>query len=100
MENFSWEKSFIEIFEIFRPFVKTLNPEKYFLCKRQKLMQPIQMQLSKKLMVLSQVFTAFLRFTFNFKHFKKEDGSHSLCLSEIIDCEIRAYVTVSKVMFQ
>ena len=51
-------------------------------------------------MVLSQVFTAFLRFTFNFKHFKKEDGSHSLCLSEIIDCEIRAYVTVSKVMFQ
>ena len=52
------------------------------------------MQLSKKLMIFTQLFTAFLKFTFNFKHFKKKDESHSLCLSEIKDYKLRSYVNV------
>ena len=39
----------------------------------------------------SQPFTAFSKSPFNVKHFEKKDESHSLCLSEIIDCKIRAY---------
>ena len=50
------------------------------------------MNLSEKLKVFSQLFTAFLKPTFNFKHFEKRDESHSLGVSEIIDCEMRAYV--------
>ena len=74
--------------------------EKYFLCKREKLPQPIQMKLSKKLKISSQLFSAFLKSTFNFKHFEKKDESHRLCLPEIIDCAIRAYLKVYRVMFQ
>ena len=52
------------------------------------------MKLSKKLKTSSQVFTALLESIFNFKHLEKKDESHSLCLSEIIDCEIRAYLNI------
>ena len=34
---------------------------------------PIQMQLSEKLKPLSQIFIAFLKKTFNFKHFEKKE---------------------------
>ena len=64
--------------QILRPFVNTLTPdEKYFLCKRQRLPQPIQMQLSKKLKIFSQFATGFLEATFNYKLFKKIYESHS-----------------------
>ena len=52
------------------------------------------MQWSKKLKIFSQLFTAFLKSKFNFKDFKNKDESHSLYLSEIIDCDICAYVNV------
>ena len=52
------------------------------------------MKLSKKLKIFLQLFTAFWKSTFNLKHFQKKDESHIVCLSEIIDLEIRAYVNV------
>ena len=54
------------------------------------------MQLSKKVNTFSQFFSAFLKSTLNLKHSKKKknDKSHSLGLSETIDCQIRAYVFV------
>ena len=52
------------------------------------------MQLSKMLKRFSQVFTEFLKTTFNIEHFEKKEEPHSLCFSEIIDGEIRAYVSV------
>ena len=52
------------------------------------------MELSKKLKDFSEVFTAFLKSTFNFEHFEKNFESHSLCISEIIDGERRAYANV------
>ena len=59
-----------------------------------KLPQPIQMELSKKLKIFRKLFTAFLKFTFNFEYVEKKGESHSLCLSGIEDCEVRTYVNV------
>ena len=75
--------------------------EKYFPGNRENLQESIKMKLSKKLKSFSAFFTAFLKSTFNLKHFKKKkDEPHSQGLSEIIDCEIGAYVNAKRVMFQ
>ena len=58
------------------------------------------MKFADKLKLFSELFTAFLKSPFNCKRFEKNDESHSLCLSEIIECEIRAYVNVQRVRFQ
>ena len=68
--------------------------EKYFPSNRENLLEPIKMKLSEKLKNFSQIFTAFLESSFNFKYFEKKDESHSLCVSKIIDCEICAYGNV------
>ena len=68
--------------------------EKYFLSNSKNLRQTSQMQWSKKLKTFSELFTPFVKYTFNFEHFEMKDESHSLCLIEIIDCEIRAYVNL------
>ena len=52
------------------------------------------MQLSKQLKSFSQFSSGFIKFKFNFEHFEKKDEPHSLCISEIIDGERRAYVNV------
>ena len=52
------------------------------------------MQLNKKLKIVFQLFTAFLKSTFNFEQYEKKDESHSLCISKIIDGERLAYVNV------
>ena len=41
----------------------------------------IQMQLSKK--IISRFLSVFLKSASSFKHFQKEDDSHSLCIFEI-----------------
>ena len=53
-------------------------------------MQTIQMLLSQKQNIFSEFFLAFLESAFNFEHFQKKDDPHSLCISEIIDHEVRA----------
>ena len=51
------------------------------------LRQPIQIQGSKK-QKFSEFFASFLKSTANSEHFENKYDSHSLCISEIIDCEI------------
>ena len=68
--------------------------EKYISGNRENLRQPIQIIFSDKLKVFSELFTPFLKFPFNCKHFEKNDESHTLCFSKIRDCEIRSYVNV------
>ena len=51
-------------------------------------------QLLKKLKMFSQCFTPFLESTFKFEHCEKKDEHHSLCFSEVIEGEKRAYVIV------
>ena len=87
-EYFSYKKSFLVISEILRPFFNLLTlDEKYSLGNRENLLQPIQIQLSKKRQIFSDFFTAFLKSTFDFEHFENKDDPHSLCISGIIDWE-------------
>ena len=51
------------------------------------------MQLSKKAKIFCCIFISFLKSTLNFEHFeKKKNGPASLNISEVIDCERRAYL--------
>ena len=45
------------------------------------------MQLSKKVKIFCGVFSPFLKFASNFRHFEKRDDCQSLCISEFADCK-------------
>ena len=58
-------------------------------------MQHIQIQISKKLKIFSEFFTAFVKSPCKFQHFKKKKKKiepHSLYISEIIDCKKPGFV--------
>ena len=85
LENFS-----LAISEILGMFVNTLNADdKYSLCNREDLRQPIQTQFSKKQKIFSKDFATFLKSTSSFKHCEKKDEPQSLSISEIRDCKKR-----------
>ena len=62
--------------------ISTLSPNrlsgdgKYSLFNRDNLMQPIQMQVSRKQKTISQSFSAFLKSSLNFEHFHQKDEPH------------------------
>ena len=69
-------------------FVNTLTvDDKYSRHNRENFPQQIQTTLSQKQRILSILYIAFLKSTSNFDYFETKDGSHSLSISEIIDCE-------------
>ena len=68
---------------------KMTADDKYSLPNREKLWQPIQMQLCQKQKYFPQPFAALLRTTSNFQHVQKKDDPHSWCIFEIRDCEKR-----------
>ena len=71
-------------------FVNTLIAgHKFSLLDRENLMQPIQMQLSKKQKAFSEFFSAFFKCRQNFEYFQKNDDPHSSCISEVTDSENR-----------
>ena len=47
----------------------------------------IQMHLSLKLKIFSDLFVPFLESTSNFKHFEKKDDPHTYFISQITECE-------------
>ena len=57
------------------------------------------MQTSLKLNTVSRFFIAFLKSTLNFKYLEKKDQSHSLSITEIINCETGTYLYVQKAIF-
>ena len=63
--------------------------DKCSLPNRDNLMQPIHLQLSKKLKTFSQFFRAFSKSKLNFEYFHKMDDAHSLFISEATTCEKR-----------
>ena len=70
--------------EILGQLVKSLRTnEKYPVLKRDNLMIPIHMQLSRKQNTFSQFFKAFSKSRLNFKYFKKKDDTRIFCISEI-----------------
>ena len=50
-----------------------------------------QMQISPKPKTFSRFFIASMKSTLNFEYFKKKDQSHSLSITENIDCETGSY---------
>ena len=59
-------------------FVDTLRVnDKHYVLNRDNLRQPIQIQLSQKQKIFSELFFAFLKSILNFKHLTKKDDPHS-----------------------
>ena len=66
------------IHKILRVFVHRFTvAEKHYLLNRDKLTQPIQMQLSQKQTAFTDFFCAFLKSILNFKHLPTKDDRHS-----------------------
>ena len=65
--------------------------DNYSLLNREKVTQPIQKQLPQKIKDFCQFFSTFLKSKSNFEYFEKKDDPHSLCISEIRDCETHGY---------
>ena len=84
----SYKKNLLVISKISRLFINTLIADfKYSLFNRDNLMQPIQMQLSRKQETFSDFFSAFLKSVLNFEHFLKKVDPHCWGISEIMDWE-------------
>ena len=65
--------SLLVISEILELYVDILAvADKYSLCNKKNLTQPIQMKLSKKQKIFPQFFSPFLKFTSNLKHFERK----------------------------
>ena len=54
------------------------------------------MQTSLKLKTCARFFVAFLKSTLNLEYFEKKDQSHSLSITEIINCETGSYLSAQK----
>ena len=63
--------------------------EKCSLPNRDNLMQPIHMQLSRKLKTFPGFFPAFSKSSLNFESFQKKDDAHSLFICGATACEKR-----------
>ena len=86
--HLTFKKFPLVICKISRLFPNTLSADgMYSLLNRDNLIQPIQMQVSRKQKTFSQFFCAFLKSSLNFQHFQKKDDSHSSDISEITDSE-------------
>ena len=73
----TFKKSLLVICKISRLFLNTLSADaRYSFFNRDNLMQPIQMQVSRKQKSISQSFSAFLKSSLNFEHFHQKDEPH------------------------
>ena len=78
-----------------RLFVNTMTAiDMCSLPNRDKLMQPIHMELSEKLKTFSGFFSAFSKSRLNFEYFQKNNDAHSLFISEATACENLGYMYV------
>ena len=69
----SCQNSLLVTSKISTLFPNTLSANgKYTLLNRDNLMEPIQMQLSRKQKTFSEFFGNFLKFRLNFEHFQKK----------------------------
>ena len=80
----SWKKSLLLRCKILGLLVNTLaSDEKYLVLHSDNLTIPIQMQLCQKKENISQIFAAFLKSRFKFKHFEKRVDSHTFFIFEV-----------------
>ena len=57
--------------------------DKYCLCYRDNLTEPIEIHLSKNQKCLSKIFSSFLKYTLKFEHFEIKDDPRSVWISKI-----------------
>ena len=57
----------------------------------ENLRRQFKMQISPKPKTFSGFFIASMKCPLNFEYFEKKDQSHSLSITEIIDCETGSY---------
>ena len=96
-----WNVSPLALGEVLGRFVNTLSADgNYHVHGCENLQFPVEMQLSEKRKPFSEVFFLFLDSTSNSEHFERKDDRHSLCISEITDCENLCSNTVSRAPFQ
>ena len=95
LENLGSKKSLLVLSKILVLFVHRLTvDDKYPLCNKQNLQQPIQTELCNIEKLLSQLSPTSVKFIFNFQYFEKKDKPYGACFSEIIDCELRRYLII------
>ena len=67
------QKSLLDTWKFFRPFLNTLTADdSYSLISKNMWMPTIQMHLSQKPKIFSELFCAFFEFVLNFEHFQKK----------------------------
>ena len=95
------KKSLIVISKIFVLFVHLLTADdRYSLCNKDNLQQPIQMELCKKQKFLSRLSAESVEVKFNFQHFEKKDEPRGACFSAIKYRKGRRYLNVKNAPFQ
>ena len=73
-----WKQSLLVMLKIVRLFVNALSADnKHYLLNREKLTQPIQMQLPQQQKRFYQLLFEFLKSILNFEHFQTKDEPHS-----------------------
>ena len=88
LEKLGSKKSLLLISKFFVLFVHTLTADdKYSLCNKDLLQQPIEIELCKKQKLICQLSAASARFTFNLQHFEKQDEPRGAFFSKVIDRE-------------
>ena len=60
----------------------------------------MQILLSQKQKTFSQFFSAFLKSTLNFQHFREKYDPHSRCIPQITVSEKGDSINVSKILFK
>ena len=94
-EELSRKTSLLVISEILELFVNTsTGDDKYSVCSRKKLSQPLQMQLSKKQKFFSQFFANDWNLRYILNILKKKDEPHRWCVFEVTDCEKPGYLNI------
>ena len=67
------QKFLLDTWKFFRPFLNTLTADdRYSLISKNNWMQTIQMHLSQKPKIFSELFCAFFEFVLNFEQFQKK----------------------------
>ena len=97
----SWKKSALVRSKILGLFVNALTAEYMYSGRNmQTFTQQVQTPLSLKQKIFSEFFIAFLKSTWNGKHFQKKAESSSLSISEIIDSKRSGYLSAWKALLQ
>ena len=86
--------------ELLGQFFDTLTADyKYSRRNRKNLSQQVPMQTTRKLKSCSRFFIAFVKSTLNLEYFGKKDQSHSLSITEVINCETGSHLNDQNAIF-